>query len=343
MKPSDFDLLLDRYVDDKLSDAERRKFEAWMDVMKEHKDTNLELSKQDEQLIYQRIMNATTTPADILKFTPQVINANLQSQRSSSASATILPQRSGLQPWMRIAAVILLLITASAVLYVYRNTQASSTEVIVNTDSKKVMLNDGTLIWLERGSVLKYSEMGGGETVRNVSLTGTALFEVAKDATHPFTIAIGDMKVTVVGTSFSISTDLNVIDLKVITGKVHLSSTTDTKGVDVFPNEKISYSLQGKINIAPLDSTEVSAITQNTQYDMSFRNSAMSEVFARIEKKFDVIITLENKKMNDCRITGDFSDHSLADTLTLLSEILELEFVIKGKTVAISGAGCNEL
>jgi ferric-dicitrate binding protein FerR (iron transport regulator) len=86
---------------------------------------------------------------------------------------------------------------------------------------------------------------------------------------------------------------------------------------------------------------EVASVIANTQYDMAFRNTSMNEVFSKIEKKFDVKISLSDSKMNDCRITADFTDHSLADTMMLLSDILELEYVIKGNIVSVSGTGCK--
>jgi ferric-dicitrate binding protein FerR (iron transport regulator) len=56
-----------------------------------------------------------------------------------------------------------------------------------NGKTKKVILEDGTIIWLKGNSSLTYPEHFVSAT-REVNLIGEALFEVAKDASHPFIV-----------------------------------------------------------------------------------------------------------------------------------------------------------
>ena len=73
----------------------------------------------------------------------------------------------------------------------------------------KVVLTDGTKVWLNAESSLKFPASFNGNT-REVELTGEGYFEVAKDATKPFIVSIRskngrDQKVTVLGTYFNIN------------------------------------------------------------------------------------------------------------------------------------------
>lgn len=68
----------------------------------------------------------------------------------------------------------------------------------------KSMLDDGTEIWLNSASELKYpAHFVGNE--RRVQLTGEAYFQVARNEAAPFIVETRDMDVKVLGTSFNVS------------------------------------------------------------------------------------------------------------------------------------------
>lgn len=66
-----------------------------------------------------------------------------------------------------------------------------------------VTLPDGTKVWLNAASTLRFPSSFDG-TAREVSLSGEAYFEVAKDATHPFVVSTDVDKVEVLGTHFDV-------------------------------------------------------------------------------------------------------------------------------------------
>jgi len=321
MERSDFDALLDRYVERKVSEAERVKLEAWLDVKKTPEGKKMFLSKEDEDRLFQQITSRITSVDDVVAFRPR------------SAARRIISYSA-----IRIAAAILLLVGVSFIMW-YITSKPTTITTIATAGIEKVLLDDGTIVWLHPGSKLtSYSDK---EISRHVELTGQALFEVAKDPAHPFTIACGEITARVLGTSFNIKSVDQRIELEVLTGKVNLSSSSDSVGVDVLANEKAFYSLAGELEKAQIDSTEVPTIIAGTEYNMEFENTPMVQVFTKIEKKFNVKLTIDNDQINKCRITADFTDMSLSDTFQVLSELLELEYKINGKSVIVSGSGCN--
>jgi ferric-dicitrate binding protein FerR (iron transport regulator) len=244
----------------------------------------------------------------------------------------------------KVAAAILFMAVCSY--FVWQLSNGSNEAVLLSAASSngvnKVILEDGTLVWLKGDSKLIYPSRFSGNT-RKVSLQGEALFEVAKDPKHPFIISCGELTTTVLGTSFNIKSSDKKIEVVVLSGKVSLTSASDSKGIIVLPNEKVVYD-GSKMGLAPKQKTltdEKSIAVKGTEYIMDFEDSRMKEVIRRIEQKFDVTISVQDEKLNNCMITADFSDQSLESTLSMISQVLGFEYDINGRSVALAGKGCD--
>ena len=224
-----------------------------------------------------------------------------------------------------------------------RNISVSSANGSVN----KVLLSDGSIVWLKNNSALTYPAKFDGST-RNVILQGEALFEVAKDAKHPFIIQCGELITTVLGTSFNIKSTDNNVEVVVLTGKVSLTSaksTTPDSIVNLFivPNEKAVYN-RGAKQLAKMSSAkeEVLAAVNGTEYNMHFEDTRMDEIIGRIEGKFNMHVSLENARIGNCVVTADFTDQSLSKTLGILSSVLSIEYKVEKDTITLYGNGCNK-
>ena len=95
----------------------------------------------------------------------------------------------------------------------------------------QVVLPDGTKVWLNSASSLKYPTIFTGKE-RNVTLIGEAYFEVAKNKEMPFKVATTGQVVEVLGTHFNINAyeDEPVIKTTLLEGSVKISSA---KGVEL--------------------------------------------------------------------------------------------------------------
>lgn len=311
MKKSDFDNLLRRYLANQVTEKERAKIEAWLQVTKIDDSTGVELTPADEERLFQKI----TADIDESKDTP------------------IFPvwRRTVIRPWTIGAAAAIALMAISFVLW--NNSKG--------LDTDKLILNDGTLVWLKGGSNLMYTEKNNAH-VRYAELhNGAALFEVAKDPARPFILKCGTFTIKVLGTSFNIRPVQDRLELEVLSGKVNISSSADTLGIDVTSNQKVIYAETGGLVRRELTEREISEATADTEYDMKFRNENLNKVFARIEKKFGVSIEADSKQLSNCRITADFTDHSLESTIMMISEVLPVEYKINGSTITLSGSGCK--
>jgi ferric-dicitrate binding protein FerR (iron transport regulator) len=321
MEKSDFDHLLERYLKNEVSEEERIKLEAWLDVMKTDDNTDLQLSKAEEDKLFQKLTDRLVKVEDVVAFRPNK------------------PRKIPVDKWlMRMAASLLIICAASFSVWYWANSNDNAWMMSGN-GVEKVILNDGSLVWLRGESNLAYYEKQD-EGIRFGELEGEALFEVTKDPTRPFIVQCGDVKVKVLGTSFSLRKNGDQVELKVLTGKVNISSAINDKGIDVEPNEQAIYR-NGEIEKLAMNGDEVAAVIANTEYNMQFRGASMADVADRIEDKFNVKINYTNKKIKNCRITADFTDHALKSTLQMIVEVLDVTYVQKGNVITLSGSDCS--
>jgi ferric-dicitrate binding protein FerR (iron transport regulator) len=102
-----------------------------------------------------------------------------------------------------------------------------SGEIVYNTISTargnryQLLLGDGTKIWLNSATSLKYPVAFNGKE-RRVELTGEGFFEVAKDKTKPFSVVTSSQEIRVLGTHFNVSSykDEETVQTTLIEGSV---------------------------------------------------------------------------------------------------------------------------
>lgn len=217
------------------------------------------------------------------------------------------------------------------------------TVVHAGMQAKKVILPDGTIIWLKPEATLRYGASFGEK--RGVFLTGEGLFEVAKDSLHAFTVSVGDYTATVLGTSFYIkqSDNRRDMELAVLTGKVkvHRKDGAASFGTQVIlPDEKL---LTGDTPaLKPLTKAESKNYVSGTGYDMNFRDTPFGTVVARIERKFDVDIRGDLNRYASCRFTADLTDQGLDYTLELLAWSVGITCSRENEMVFFEGGGCSK-
>jgi transmembrane sensor len=152
--------------------------------------------------------------------------------------------------------------------------------------SKKIQLEDGSVVWLAPNSNMKVHTDFLKQ--RNTVLSkGTAFFSVAKDAQHPFTIDVNRQRITVVGTAFTIST-LDTVDLQLTVkeGKVALKNTGGeqllTAGQQVITTKAITGMVQ---------TTDTAAADWWLQQQVRLQNISLEELLDRIETYYQVRLT----------------------------------------------------
>lgn len=314
MLKSNIDQLMKRYVANEVTQEERERIEAWLDTLKDDNVTDLDLTDDEGELLYQKIVSKEENIEAIKSFKPNSL------------------KRLKRKAWtLRIAAGILIVISLGFVLFRMSNT---STDV----NSRKITFADGTIVWTKGGTSVSFEQF---ESERNATLEGDALFEVAKNPQKPFIITSGDLTFRVVGTSFSLKTGQKV-ELQVLTGHVAVSKTGSNEILEVNAHEMLTYSGSGELVKKAIFTEQIKDIIAGTEYDMSFAKASLKEVIMRLEAKFDVSFALSNPAIGNCHLVNfDITDNSLELSLEKIAAILHVEYKIEGNTITLSGSGCN--
>ncbi|RUT72239.1 iron dicitrate transport regulator FecR [Flavobacterium cupreum] len=125
-----------------------------------------------------------------------------------------------------IAACIILFISVAGYQSFSALDFAATPKVVTQTfpqDIRLLRLSDGTKVWVNENTQIEYPEHFAANE-RIVTLKGEAFFEVARDTTRPFIISSGDIKTTVLGTSFDVKAYGKIAEVNVRTGKVKVES-----------------------------------------------------------------------------------------------------------------------
>ena len=113
--------------------------------------------------------------------------------------------------------------------------------VIGTGEEYQLVLSDGTKVWLNSETQLKYPAQFAS-SIREVELKGEAYFEVAKNKEAPFIVKTPDMDIEVLGTKFNISAYSNDYSTKttLLEGavKVRAPEQNTTPKIILKPNEQ---------------------------------------------------------------------------------------------------------
>lgn len=314
MKDFEFLKLLKRYERNEATEQERQLVEAWLEDITRDKES-IEVSDEIGEVVRQKLLKRIAK-----KQQPRTVRFT---------------------PWMKVAAAIMLLTVATFTVWqVWQTDTINMVHVQTAGVAEKVILPDGSIIWLKENSVLTYPEKFNGDT-RAITFTGEALFEIVKDASHPFVITSNDYVTKVLGTSFNLKTDSLNIEVTVLTGRVALNVIGGASVVVKANEHAVYHDAQKELAIAPLEATVAAHVIAGTEYDMLFNETRMGEVANRIEKKFNVTVKLSDAGIDNCTLTADFTDQSLNETMHLISAALGYSYKVDKGEVMIYGKGCN--
>lgn len=164
-------------------------------------------------------------------------------------------------------------------------------------------LPDGTLVILGQGSTLTISESFDQGSSREVILVGKAFFDVRHDAVRPFIIHTGDIKTTVLGTSFDIvaKDKSDLVTINVIRGKVRVENKVKALAV-LTPNMQIVYNKT--LETAEVNRVDASKeLSWNRQEDMSFDDVSLKEAKMLLEERFKIKIVVTDSDLLNAKFS----------------------------------------
>ncbi|WP_276165973.1 FecR family protein [Zobellia alginiliquefaciens] len=200
----------------------------------------------------------------------------------------------------------------------------------------QVELSDGSHVFLNSGSKLKYPVNFVSGMPRNVYLDGEAYFSVEKDSERPFTVITDDMDTRVLGTEFNVSSykNENNTSTVLVEGSVVVFKTTNNETrepVQLVPGERAIFA-DDKIGVDVVNINKYIAWKDNK---LLFVNDPFNLILKELERNFNVEIDNQYKALGSKEFTGTFDDESLEQILTICSEHTPFKFSIEKNKIVI--------
>ena len=176
-------------------------------------------------------------------------------------------------------------------------------------------LPDGSVITLNKNSSLEYPENFKGKK-RSVSLKGEAFFNVAANKKKPFEIAVNDILVRVVGTSFNIRSENGSTEVIVETGIVQV--IRDDKMVELRPGQKLVVGQENQ-NLVPQNEEE-QLYNYYRSKEFVCDNTPLWKLVETLNEAYQVNIIIERPELKALPLDVTFSNESLDVILDIIKE-----------------------
>lgn len=323
---------LKKYLEGKTSDAESEMIGNWL---KNH-ENDVESRKILGEIWTNSSIHLTGTKPDFDKMLHQI------HQRINSEKSHLQLQKTNPRPivsrvyiaFSRIAAILILPILLLS-LYLYYNpiqivnelATVSVREIYTKPGTRtKIELPDGTLVWLNDGTTIRYPEKFTGIN-REVYIDGEAYFEVKSDLQNPFIVNNPMMTTVVTGTHFNLNAYVadKYFEATLLQGKVNLKRNQQT--VELKPGDQVQFDTQyEKIvhkNIATKNATAW------IDGKLIFTDEKLGIAIKKLARWYNVEIILTDPVLNDYLLTGTFRDEKLDQTLRMISLALPVKFEFK--------------
>lgn len=227
---------------------------------------------------------------------------------------------------------------------IYSNQKVRSKDLVYNElktphgGGYNLELADGTKIWLNAGSSLKFP-VTFSDSTRRVFLEGEGYFEVSHNG-KPFIVSSGNMDVRVLGTSFNISAyaDESALKTTLVEGKVQIEYKNNELSsglIEVLnPNDQaVIIRSESKITVNEVNTT---IYTSWMQGKFEFANESLEDVMKRLARWYDFKYEFENVQAKDFHFTARISNESsISDILEMLELTTNVQFELREQTIVI--------
>lgn len=273
--------------------------------------------------------------------------------------------------WVAAAAVLAGLLLTAYYFIISEKTPtpsfASTNEIVAKKGTRsKVLLPDGTQVWLNADSRLSYKN-AFGDSLREVVLEGEAYFDVVKDSRRPFIVHTSGINIRVLGTAFTVKSYPRdpTIEATLLRGLIEVEKNNQPRSSRILlkPNEKLVYnksmnqmtsgaiapgekedSTVREINKPETISISTLAVnsTDSTRAETSwiygkliFEGESFRQLAPQMERWFNVKILFRDEKAAAFRFTGVFESENVSDALHALQLTAPFSYTITGNEIWI--------
>jgi ferric-dicitrate binding protein FerR (iron transport regulator) len=263
------------------------------------------------------VMNDPDTIAYIDRMKPvpdkvlKIIRSRLNRQYTKPAG-----RRSPAIPeWLKIAAAVVITFAVSWFALDTKTAkelpQAMNTIHVPAGQTVNLTLSDGTDIWLNAHTTLKYPSVFTGNR-RELTLDGEGFFEVAHDPERPFIVHAGGYDIRALGTQFNVEaySQNEGFSATLLDGSIQVTSTVDPSQSIVLQPNTIAQLHEGRLVAKTISDFDKYRWREGL---ISFNNMPFTELMEKFEKCYGIRIVVLNRKVKDFAPTGKFRTSDGAD------------------------------
>ena len=242
----------------------------------------------------------------------------------------------------RYAAVVAIIIAVGCISYWQGEVNVKDTFADISVEAPlgsktKLYLPDGTLVWLNAGSRMTYSQ-GFGVDNRKVELEGEGYFEVKRNEKIPFFVKTKDLQLQVLGTKFNFRDypeDHEVV-VSLLEGKVGLNNLLrEEKEAVLSPDER---AVLNKANgLLTVESVTASNASQWTDGYLFFDEELLPDIAKELERSYNVKIHIANDSLKTFRFYVNFvrREQNIQEVLEALASTEKMQYKIEERNITI--------
>jgi transmembrane sensor len=302
-------------------------FEQFLTWIKEESDTAV--GKRLVQEVWDEF-EPEVRPVEKLKYNRLLDKIHHQINISQQVNQPVirrLPGRYRILTVMTRVAAIFLLPVLSFLFYTIHSNNIRFSENISDLEVQapagfrmNITLGDGTRVWLNHGSKLRYPYRFARDT-RKVYLSGEAYFKVAHNKKIPFLVETNNLEVKATGTTFNVNAypDEDIVETTLVEGKIILYDKAGNHEIKALsPKECLKYN--SKNENYTLESGDI--IEKYTAWKdgmLVFKNDSITAIARKLEEWYGVDVEITDERVKEFTYTATFYDETLPQVLDLMS------------------------
>ena len=203
----------------------------------------------------------------------------------------------------------------------------------------KVQFSDGSLVHMNSGSKLTYPKSFNEFNLREVTLVGEAYFKVSK-SDIPFQVNVDGISTKVLGTEFNVSAYKNdtLKEVILVEGSVQVFENDSKEHYRsskiMVPNQRATKQNQSR-GLA-IDQVDIKNHIAWVEGILVFEKENINAIIKKLERRFNITIRNNYKKLNALSYSGRFKDENINDILRTMQAHTNFSYIVEGKTLTIN-------
>lgn len=192
-------------------------------------------------------------------------------------------------------------------------------------------LSDGTKVWLNAGSSLRYPVTFNGPD-RKVEVTGETYFEVARDKLHPFVVSKGENSIQVLGTHFNVNAydEEGPMKVTLLEGSVKVSTIKDNSLLQ--PGQMAIMDQSRRIDV--LNNADLERVMAWKNGYFNFSNADIRTIMRELSRWYGLELVFNNVTNEKFHVEIN-RDIPLSKVLRILEMTDKIHFTISGNKVTV--------